>query len=117
MNPPKNILGMTLLITLFATTSTVAQSRNGGLVLSGKQRNVTIERDGKDYVNVTVNIDLEFCNVGATPTIFLQPQDGHPAESYWLGSVSLSLAKFLAARNDCGSVIWHLSAYPSISTD
>lgn len=110
------LIGTLLVATLVAATPAVAQSRNDGLVLRGKQRSVRIERDGKDYVNVILDLDLEFFNPAATSIIVLQPQEGHPAETYWLGSVSLSLARFLAARNDCTSAIWDLATYPSVST-
>lgn len=54
-------------------------------------------------------------NTGANPIIFLKPQKEHEGEIFWLGGISLSLAKFLAERGGCNSTIWVQSHYPAVS--
>src|SRR3954462_8302457 len=95
-----------ILASLMLARPALPQQPGDGLALRGKARDVKIEHDGKDYVNVTVELNLEFANVGSKPIIFLQPQDNRPAEIFWLGGISLSLAKFLADRDGCNSAIW-----------
>src|SRR5262249_39625493 len=105
------------IVTLLIDLPAMAQKTGGPpLVLRGNVRSIKQMHNDPGYVDLEIELDLEFVNTGSQPMVFLVPSPDHQAEIFWLSSISLSMSKLLAQRGVGNSTIWVQSQGPSVST-
>lgn len=110
-------LASAAVVTLLIDTPVMAQRTAAyPLVLRGKVRGIKQMHKDPGYVDLEIELDLEFVNTGTQPIIFLVPPPDHQAEIFWLSGISLSMSKLLAQRGGCNSTIWLQSHGPAVST-
>jgi hypothetical protein len=107
------IRAATATILLFASlTPFIGKSRDIPISVEGKVLSIKCLEKDQHYISLEAKIELEFRNESDRPIIILKPSKEN--QIFWLGSIQLSLAKFLAFRSTPSSIIWDQSLYPSV---
>jgi hypothetical protein len=83
------------------------------IIVEGKVLGIEPVSSSDMYTVFDVGLELEFRNPSGRAIILLKPSGR--AQVFWLGTVRLALARFLALRAQPSSFIWDQSIYPSVS--
>jgi len=78
----KPVAWVVFLLALYHPLASAQSEDTHGLLLRGKVLKVRTDRSYKGYVDLKLDLSLDFCNEGSAPAIIMRPWHEH---DYWHG--------------------------------